>query len=66
MCDTIVEGIQNWFLTGDTNDPDSNDPILQIGWFQVLKGYVPHEWNTLQEGFLRSKGNSSKYYTGEL
>jgi hypothetical protein len=43
MCDIIVEGIQNWFLTGNTNDPDSEDPTLQIGWFRVLKGYVPHE-----------------------
>jgi hypothetical protein len=29
---------RDWFLTGDTKDPDSNDPILQSGWFQVLKG----------------------------
>jgi hypothetical protein len=66
MCDIIVEGIQNLFLTGDTNDPDSEDPTLQIGWLQVFKGYIPHEWNTLQEGFFRSRGKSSKYYTGEL
>jgi hypothetical protein len=33
----IVEDIQNWFLTGDTNESDTPDPIIQIGWFQVLK-----------------------------
>jgi hypothetical protein len=37
---TITRGIENWFLTGDTNDPDSIETVAQIGWFQVLKGYV--------------------------
>jgi hypothetical protein len=34
----INKGIDKWFLTGDTNDPDSIDTVAQIGWFQVLKG----------------------------
>jgi hypothetical protein len=38
------EGLDNWFLTGDTNNPDSIEPVEQIGWFQVLKGYIPKEW----------------------
>jgi hypothetical protein len=29
-----------WFLTGDTNDPDS-DTVAQIGWFKILKAYIP-------------------------
>jgi hypothetical protein len=37
----ITKGIENWFLTGDMNDPDSIDTAAQIGWFQVLKGYIP-------------------------
>jgi hypothetical protein len=37
----ITKGIENWFLTGDTNDPDSIEAVEQIGWFQVLKGYIP-------------------------
>jgi hypothetical protein len=61
----IVQGIDTWLLTGDTNDPASTDSIVQLGWFQVLKGYIPHKWNLLQEGFFRSQGKRSKYKTGE-
>jgi hypothetical protein len=41
----IVQGIQKWFLTGDTNEPDNTDPtiqpdntdpIIQIGWLHVF------------------------------
>jgi hypothetical protein len=42
----IIKGIENWFLTGDTNDPDSIDTVVQIGWFQVLKAYIPKEWTS--------------------
>jgi hypothetical protein len=27
----ITKGIEKWFLTGDTNDPDSIDTVAQIG-----------------------------------
>jgi hypothetical protein len=52
----IVQGIQNWFLTGDKNEPDSTDPNIQIGWFQVLKGLpsTPVEYTT--SAFFRTQG----------
>jgi hypothetical protein len=37
----IIKGIENWFLNGDTNNPESIEAVEQIGWFQVLKGYIP-------------------------
>jgi hypothetical protein len=49
----ITKGIEKWFLTGDTNDPDSIDTAAQIGWFPVLKGYIPKEWTSKQEVFYR-------------
>jgi hypothetical protein len=42
----IIKGIENWFLTGGTNDPDSIDTVVETGWFQVLKGYIPKEWTS--------------------
>jgi hypothetical protein len=33
----ILQGIQNWFLNDDKNEPDNTDPIIQIGKFQFLK-----------------------------
>jgi hypothetical protein len=33
----IIKGVENWFLTGGTNDPDSIDTVVQIGLFRVLK-----------------------------
>jgi hypothetical protein len=48
--------IQNWFLTGDTNKPDNPDPIIQIGWFQGLKGYLSQQWSTTQALFFRAHG----------
>jgi hypothetical protein len=38
----IIKGIESWFITGDTNDP-SSETVAQIGWFQVLQGYIPEE-----------------------
>jgi hypothetical protein len=38
---TIVGGIYNWFLIDDEDDRDSTDPIIHVGWFQVLKDYLP-------------------------
>jgi hypothetical protein len=61
----ITKGIENWFLTGDTNDPDSTEPVEQIGWFQALKGFIPKEWTLKQEGFYRLQRQTTKYYTGE-
>ena len=57
----IIQGIQNWFLTGDTNEPDNPDPIIQLGWFHVLKGYLPHQWNILQALFFRDQGLDTIY-----
>jgi hypothetical protein len=42
---TIVEGIQKWLLTDDTNESDEPDPTTQLGWFQVIKCYLPHQWS---------------------
>jgi hypothetical protein len=50
----ILKGIESWLLTGDTNDPDSIETIAQIGWFQVLKGYIPNEWKPTQIRILLS------------
>jgi hypothetical protein len=44
----IIKGIENWFLNGDTNNPESIEAVEQIGWFQVLKGYIPKEWTSRQ------------------
>ena len=62
---TIVKGIEKWFLTGDTNNPNSTDTVVQIGWLQVLKGYIPKEWISGQEKFYRDRRKDPKYYTGE-
>jgi hypothetical protein len=62
---TIVEGIQKWFLTGDTNEPDALDPTTQLNWYQVIKGYLPNKWSVTQEQFFRDQGLDSRYYTGE-
>ncbi len=59
----IIKGIESGFLTGDMNDPDSIETVVQIGWFQVLKGYIPNEWTLRQETFYRRQ--RKKYYTGE-
>jgi hypothetical protein len=63
---SIVEGIESWLLTGEMNDPESPNPALQIGWFGVIKGFIPNHWNTLQTTFLKSQGLDAKYHNGEL
>jgi hypothetical protein len=50
----IIKGIENWFLNGD-NNPESIEAVEQIGWFQVLKGYIPKEWTSRQERFYRRR-----------
>jgi hypothetical protein len=59
-----VQGIQNWLLIGGTNDPANTVPIVQIGWSQVLKGYIPHTWNILQEASSEAMEKRT-YKTGE-
>ena len=59
----ITKGIESWFLIGDMNDPDSLEPVAKIGWFQVLKGYIPNDWTSRQEAFYRRQ--RKKFYTGE-
>jgi hypothetical protein len=50
-----VQGIEKWFLTGDTKEPDNPDPTIQIGCFQVLEGYLPHQWNIRVQAFFELK-----------
>ena len=61
----LLDDIQHWFLTGDTNDPASNDNFVQICWFQVLKGYIPIEWTLQQEAYCRKQRYKPKYYNGD-
>jgi hypothetical protein len=62
---SIVEGIESWLLNGQKNDPESTDPALQIGWFGVIKGYIPDQWSTIQTDFFRSQRLEAKYHNGE-
>ncbi len=61
----IIKGIENWFLNGDTNNPESIEAVEQIGWFQVLKGYIPKEWTSRQERFYRRRRKDPKYSNRE-
>jgi hypothetical protein len=62
----IIKGIESWFITGDTNDPESSETVAQIGWFQVLQGYIPEDWTSRQEAFYRSRRRKGKKdYTGK-
>jgi hypothetical protein len=47
----IIKSIESWFLTGE------------IGWSQVLRGYIPYDWTSRQETFFRRQ--RKKYHTGE-
>jgi hypothetical protein len=51
----IVESIQNWFLTDGTNKSDCTYLIIESGWFNILKGYLPHRWNILLALFFRAQ-----------
>jgi Holliday junction resolvase RusA-like endonuclease len=63
---TIVEGIQKWFWTDDTNEPDEPDPTTQLGLYQVIKGYLPNQWSMKQATFFRDQGlDDSRYNSGE-
>jgi hypothetical protein len=61
----IVKGVEQWFLTDDTNDPDEPDTTTQLDWFQVIKGYLPQQWSITQALFFRTQRLDAKYYTGE-
>ncbi len=61
----IVASIQKWFRTDDTNEPDAPYPTTQLGWYQVIKGYLPKKWSVTQEQFFRDQGLDPKYNTGE-
>jgi hypothetical protein len=39
---------------------NSSAITVQIGWFQVLKGYIPEDWTSMQEGFYRSQRSNSE------
>jgi hypothetical protein len=54
-------GNYKWFLTGETNELDNTDPTIQIGCFQVLKGYLPHQRNILQMLFFRAQRLDASY-----
>jgi hypothetical protein len=58
---TIIQGIESWFITGDTNDPTAASP-KSVG-FKSL-GYIPEDWTSMQEGFYR-KEDSERIYTGK-
>jgi hypothetical protein len=60
-----VKGIQQWFLTDDTNATDEADTTIQLGCFQIIKGYLPQEWSITQALFFRAQGLDARYNTGE-
>jgi hypothetical protein len=41
---TIVEGIQRWFTTADTNESDEPDTSTQLSWFQIIRGYISNQY----------------------
>jgi hypothetical protein len=45
-------------------EPDNPDSINQIGWFQVLKSYLPNQRSITQAKFFRAQGLDAGYYTG--
>jgi hypothetical protein len=53
----IIKGIESWFITGNTNDPESS-PF--VGWFQVLQGYIPEDWTSRQEAFIEAEGEKAR------
>jgi hypothetical protein len=61
-----VQSIEKWFLTGNKNEADDIDFVIQIGWFQGLQqGYLPYQWNVLQALLFRTQGVDANCYTGE-
>jgi hypothetical protein len=59
ICCIILAGIQIWFLTGDTNDPDSNDPILQSAGSKFSKAV-----EDTARGILPEQGEKVKILQG--
>jgi hypothetical protein len=62
---TIVNDIHKWILTDDTNEPDEPDPTPKVGWFQVIKGYLPQQWSRTQALFFRAQRLEARCYTGK-
>jgi hypothetical protein len=62
---TIVEGIQKWFTTVDTNESDEPDASTQLSWFQIIKGCIPNQWSISQAKLFRDQGLDSRYNIGE-
>jgi hypothetical protein len=62
---TIIEGIQQWFTTVDTNESDEPDTSTQLSWFQIIKGYIPNQWSITRAKFSRDQGLDSRYNSGE-
>jgi hypothetical protein len=62
---TIVKGIQKWFLTDNTNESDEPDPTTQLGWFQVIKDYLPNQSSITQAKIFRDQGLDTRYNTGD-
>jgi hypothetical protein len=60
-----VQGFDKWFLNDDTNEHDEPDNITPMGWFQVIKGYLAHQWCATQALFFRAQGLDARYNTGE-
>jgi hypothetical protein len=59
------KGIESWFITGDTNDPESSETVAQIGWFQVLQGYIPEDWTQARSLYRSRRRKGKKDYTGK-
>jgi hypothetical protein len=62
---TIADGVQKWFLTEDMDESDEPAPTTQLGWYQIIKGYLPNQWSITQAKFFRDQGLDSRYNTGE-
>jgi hypothetical protein len=45
---TNAHCIRRWFGTGTMNDPDRTDPIVHIGWLQLLSSYITNDWSMRQ------------------
>jgi hypothetical protein len=51
-------------LIDDTNETDGLDPTNQLGWFQDIKGYLPHQWSITQATLFRDQGHAARFVIG--
>jgi hypothetical protein len=56
---TIIQGIESWFITGDTNDPTAAS-TKSVG-FKSL-GYIPEDWTSMQEGSIERRTAKKDLY----